>query len=229
MTSVLTSAFVCLFGFTMLAAQVGGEPPQSPKLGAARGIVLDQAGKPVPGATVFVAGAVTVLRPSALTDDNGEFLLKNISGDLGLLAFKKADGYPFNFAAFFSNPGEQFPSIHAVPGTVTENVVIRLGTKAATLKFAISNDDGQTINNAAATFTRPDMPDIGEYHTRIVSDGKMLVPAVPLRLKVDADGYESWYYGGEEWLTDKGLIVPHSGQVSTVRIQLRKSGDAHGS
>ena len=99
----------------MAAPQFPGITQEAPKLGAALGFVLDQAGKPVSGATVSVAGTTRILEPSAVSKDDGGFLLRNISGDLGLLAFKEADGYPSNFAAFFSNPGEQFPYIHVNP------------------------------------------------------------------------------------------------------------------
>ncbi len=201
-------------------------PAQIPKTTCgASGVVLDEGGQPVPGATVFLAGTVA-LNGRTQADSEGRFLLKGFSpGDWGFMAYKESAGYPYNFAAFFSNPGEQFPTIHVAPGALAENVVIRLGIKAATLVFELSDEAGEPVNApASAIFNRPDMPEVGEYNAgNIASKEKLLVPAVPLRLTVEAEGYEPWHYGGEEWKTDKGQILPSSERTVAVTVRLRQA------
>lgn len=209
----------CKCVLVMLVAVMPSYSQVKAATGGARGVVVDQNGKPVVGATVFLAGAIG-RAPRTLTDTQGRFLLKGFSGDWGLIAFKEEDGYPNNFPAFFQNPGEQFPYIQVDPGAVTKDVTIRLGRRAAILKFDLSDDGGKLLG-ASAFFTRPDLPDIGEYRTEIRPNEKMLVPAVPLRLTVKADGYEVWHYGGEDWETDRGLMVPVSGESLTVFIRLK--------
>ncbi len=207
-----------LLGGNRIVAQTIGPEGVTPS-GSARGVVLDNEGKPVAGATVFLEGAVR--SPFGRCDAEGKFLITGFSGRWVLRAFKKEDGYPYNFFAFFASSGEQFPWVDVLPGKVTENVIIRLGAKAATIKFDIVNDSGAPVG-AVASFSRPDMPEIGTFGPKVSSADSMLVPATALRIAVEADGYKTWHYGDADWQTDKGLIHPRSGETLKLSIQLQR-------
>jgi hypothetical protein len=137
------------------------------------------------------------------------------------MAFNDSDGYPYNFAACYSNPGEQFPFVHVAPGKDTDNVVIRLGPKGSTIKFDIRDEEGAPVN-ALERMTRPDMSEGGECWLSTKPDGSALVPAVPLRLTVNADGYEDWHYGGADWQTDKGLLRLKPGETFNLPVRLQR-------
>lgn len=137
------------------------------------------------------------------------------------MAFKDADGYPYNFAACYKNPGEQFPYVHVAPGKDTDNVFIRLGRKGSTIKFDISDEQGVPVN-ASESMTRPDMPEVGVCWLSPKPDGSALVPAVPLRLTVKADGYEDWHYGGADWQTDNGLLRLKPGKTLNLPVRLQR-------
>ena len=50
----------------------------------------------------------------------------------------------------------------------------------------------------------------------------ILVPSVPFRLTVDADGYEPWHYGGVNWQGKAGLMTLKSGETLSLTVRLRK-------
>jgi hypothetical protein len=77
---------------------------------------------------------------------------------------------------------------------------------------------------------RDDVP--GPFNTSVPTDprlvdvgfinGVMLVPPVPFRLTVQADGYEPWHYGGKNWARKAGLITLKSGQTLSLAVRLQK-------
>jgi hypothetical protein len=214
--NAVSKTFKCTF--ILMTALLSADAQVDSATGGASGVVLDAKGKPLAGATVFLEGALH--SPSAVTDSEGRFLIRGFSGDWGLSAYKEADGYPYNFAAFLHTPGEQFPYIHVVPGQVTGNVVIQLGPKPATIRFDVKDEHGRLLS-ARAVFSRPDMPQISDY-IEIVSNNSVLVPAVPLRLVVQAEGYEDWHFGGAGWKTPNSLIRLKPAETLTLPIQLQR-------
>jgi len=197
------------------------------RAGGAAGTVVDERGKPVASATVFLAGVIGREAPYAITDGEGKFLLKGLPGRWKLLAYKEADDYPRNFFVFFSSPGEDFPVIDIVQEKTVQNVVVRLGQKAGHLKLRVADDSGKSVT-ASVTFNRPDLtssrPDVkgyGDYSTSVTD--AVAVPAVPLRVTVEADGYEPWHYGGSDWQTKKGLIRIKSGKTIVLGVRLRRT------
>jgi hypothetical protein len=230
---VLSRILGCAFLFFAVGATLVAQTettPSSQKLGAVRGIVLDENGNPVAGATVAVMGAISRTAPTAVTDAQGWFLLQGLRGEMGLHAYKPSDGYPYNFFAFFKNPGEIFPLVNVASGQVIENVVIRLGAKAAVINFDVRGADDDKPMPACLTFTRPDMPEIGSYGPSISPKESFLVPAVPLRLTVNEcktaatnpDKYEPWHYAGDDWQSDKGLILLKPGETLDLSIRLKR-------
>jgi carboxypeptidase family protein len=134
-------------GTTALGAQTIASTTAPAGTGSVRGVVLDEDGKPVAGATVFAAG--TAYKPSAVSNDEGQFLLQGLApGNWGLLAYKKSDGYPANFFAFFSSTGNvQVPSVDVAGGKVTENATVRLGPQGRLSELRNNRRNWQTIRS----------------------------------------------------------------------------------
>jgi hypothetical protein len=59
---------------------------------------------------------------------------------------------------------------------------------------------------------------------RWLVDGEksMMVPAVPFRVTVDAEGYDTWHYGGANWQGKAGLITLKSGQTMSLAVRLHR-------
>jgi len=195
--------------------------------GSVQGTVVDIGGVPIPGARVFVR----TLRnsPSTEADNQGGFLLKGVPvGEVGLSAYKTESGYPYNIFAFFAVPGQDLPEVRVVEGQLTQNVVIRLGAKAAFLRVEITDENGTPVD-AHLTFSRPDLvlarPDLrgyGDYRRAVAAKETILVPPVPFWLTALAEGFQPWYFGGDAWQTSKGLIRLNSGQSLIVPIHLHR-------
>jgi hypothetical protein len=211
--------FLVIAGTAPLSGQTTATPAVPAATGSARGIVLDEEGKSVAGATVFAAG--TPYKPSTLSNEAGKFLLEGLSpGNWGLLAYKKADGYPPNFFAFFSAGPAQVPAVEVAAGKIAENVIVRLGPKAAYLNFDIADQSGKSVS-AAATFTRPDMEGNGDFGSSVGANERFLVPPIPFRLTVESQGCEPWHYGGGDWRSDRGLIKLRPGETQNLPVRLR--------
>jgi hypothetical protein len=208
--TVLVAVTILLLGATL--AEHAAEAT-----GTIAGTVLDLQGHPVPGATVFVG---TMLRgPFTKTGSSGEFTVSDVPvGIAGLNAFKEDDGYPYNMSSFFIVPGETMPKVDVVAGGVVRNVVVRLGAKAAYLKFDVT-DEGGTPISAYLSFSRPDLGRFGDYRTSMPVSKSVMVPPVPFRLVVVAKGYESWHYTGEK----DHLIMLRSGETLSLHIRLKKT------
>jgi Carboxypeptidase regulatory-like domain len=189
--------------------------------GRIQGIVVDQSGTPVGKATVFVG---TLARgPSTQTDANGRFMLEGVpAGNIGLHAFKPSDGHPYDMFTFFTMPGEKEPFVEVTSGQTVGNVVIQLGSRAASLTLDVTDESGTPID-ATASFSRPDLGKTGNYERGIKSRESLLVPPVPFRLTVEAKGFESWHYGGSRWETDEGLLRLKPEQKLILSIKLKKN------
>jgi hypothetical protein len=143
-------------------------------------------------------------------------------GNIGLLAYKENDGYPYSMFSFLMMPGEQVARFDVVAGETTKNVVIRLGVKAAYLKLEVTDEYGQPVE-ASLSFSRPDLGKYGDYRRSAGANDVILVPPVPFRLTVQAKGFQPWRYGGEHWEENAGLITLSSEQTLALTVRLKKS------
>jgi Carboxypeptidase regulatory-like domain len=192
-------------------------------LGSVQGVVLDQQGKPIPGADVYALPEEDMRRPvaSATTDSAGKFLLRDLpAARVYIYTYKESDGYPNGFAAFFALPNDQSLVVVKVEAEQTTTITIKRGARSARLKVHITDENGNRMG-AGLTLTREDQA--GENYG-MGTDGEvsMLVPPVPFRVMIDADGYEPWHYGGANWQSKGGLITLKSGQTLSLAVRLRK-------
>jgi Carboxypeptidase regulatory-like domain len=193
--------------------------------GSIQGVVMDQDGKPVPGAGVIGYPEENMVKHfDATTDAQGKFTFNDLpAGFVYLQSAKPSDGYPDAFFALFKNR-EVFPKINVVAGEVARNVVIRLGARAAYLTIEFNDENGKLLEHAERgqlMFTRDDL---GEDGTLQQGPGlpttSILVPSVPFRLSVEIEGYQSWHYAGRDWRGKGGLISLKPGESLKLRAQL---------
>jgi hypothetical protein len=211
-----------------------------PDLGSVEGVVLDQQNKPVPNANVWALpeqdGATTTFasypRVTATTSDAaGRFVLTHVPiGRIYVYGFKESEGYPYGFNSFYSPKyGQSWVVVEAKPASVISGVILHLGPKSAYLKVNATDEDGVAVP-IGYQLDRDDIP--GPFYTSVPTDhrlvgvgffnGVMLVPPLPFRLTVQADGYEPWHYGGKHWAGKDGLITLKSGQTLSLNVRLRK-------
>lgn len=199
-------------------------PAASPGSGSVEGIVLDGNGAPLSHAVAYALPEQDMTKPISVTaDETGKFVLKDVpAGIVYVAAFKESAGYPYNFFSFFIMPGERMPKIEVKSGETTKDVVVQLGVKAARLNIQITDGEGHPLDrNVQLTFTRLDMP--GYYQTAAKRSKSLQVPPVPFRLTAEAEGYETWHYGGDKWMGKEGLISLKSEESFNVSIRLRPS------
>jgi hypothetical protein len=215
-----------LFLLVCLLAPEQTAPPleRSPE-GTVQGMVLDGTGEPLAAATVYADSTAPHDKRRQLrtqTDAGGRFILKNVpAGKAYLHAFKESDGYPDVFFAFFHMPGQDFPpKVMVKPGETTSDVVMRLGAKAAVVKFKVTDENGTPVNGRAV-FQRPDLGEGGTLWRSLGAEEVLQVPPVPFRVTVNADGYASWHYGGSQWEGDQGLVRLQSGETLELSVRLR--------
>lgn len=203
-----------------------------PSAGSIAGMVLDDSGRPIAGATVNAipasqsgAGvAPPVAFTSARTDASGRFLLENVTpGRYVLNAAKEDEGYPSTSLAFFAGGGRT-TEIKVNERQAAQNVMVQLGPKAARLTGRVVDGvTGQPIANAEMTLTRADNPN--NYHitgpNRPGADFQLMVPSAPFTLKVTAPGYEDWYFGKDGTRAQAAMIQIEPSTTRELVIALR--------
>jgi hypothetical protein len=231
---LIREGLVCLLVILFLVLPIPSfsQTAIPPGLGSIEGVVLDDAGKPISGATVYGLPEQDMRKGIFATSDTaGKFTLQDVpTGNAYLHAFKESEGYPNNFYAFYYVKTAHSPvKVEIKPGEATD-ITIQLGPKAAYLQVDATDEKGMPVP-VGYQLDRDDVrgPFITDVSTdpRLVGggfiNGVMLVPPVPFRLTVFADGYEPWHYGGAKWQGKRGLITLKSGHTLSLRVQLRHS------
>lgn len=228
---------------SLFAASVSfGQTPSFSEPGTIHGVVFDQTGKPLSEADVYVITDTRTSRwecVSAVSDAEGSFVLQGVPpGSYYIYAHKNSAGYPDDFYAFFStDPPRPWVKVEAEN---TTEVVIQKGPSSASLELSVTDENGMPKTDYTLQFNRVDLGKIGVFGTTPdfphgAKDPPMradwphglkplpiLVPPVPFRLTVNADGYEPWHYGGKNWAGKSGLITLKSGQNLTLAVRLCK-------
>jgi hypothetical protein len=208
-------------------AQISSTPKPEDRtipFGAVEGVVLDQQSKPIPGADVYALLEEDMRTRAGTTTTNsaGKFILRDLpAARVYIYAFKEKDNYPNGFAEFFVLPNDQSLVPVKVEAGQTTTLTIKRGARSAHLKVHITDENGKRIG-AALTLEREDQP--GRHYGE-GTDGEvsMLVPPVPFRATIEADGYAPWHYGGADWQGKAGLIALKSGQGLNLRVHLPRT------
>ncbi len=203
------------------------------QLGAIEGRVLDGSGNPLSGATVTAspanlpaAGASTLIFYAAHTDSEGKFYISDIApGSYKVSAAKEDEGYPRSSIPLFSAGANAVQTVTVQPQRITVGVTIQLGPKAGRLVGKIVDaDTGRPVPEAEIMIMRADNP--LNYHitgpNRPGGDFQILVPPVPLRIKVTAPGYQEMYVGSSDAGAQDGLVQVASGETRELVISLRR-------
>ena len=219
----LTTILVFTF-FSLSAAVPGNTQNKGASTGSVQGIVLDRDSKPITGATVYALPEEDMRRrvASATTDTKGEFTLNDVSaGVIYVYAYKESEGYADGFSNFFAIPNDQsLVSVKVEPGHIA-TLTIKRTAKAAHLNFNVTDEQGQRVP-ASLTLTRYDqLKEPYGTATNLNGEKSMLVPTVPFRVTVDANGFETWHYGGANYAGKGGLIVLKPGQTFNLAVRLR--------
>ena len=203
------------------------------QLGAIEGRVLDGDGKPLSGATVTAspanlpaAGASSITFYVARTDSDGKFYISDVApGSYKLSAAKEDEGYPRSSIPLFVSGPNATQTVTVQPQRITVGVTIQLGPKAGRLAGKIVDaETGQPIPDAEIMIVRAD--NTSNYHitgpNRPGGDFQILVPPVPLLIKVTAPGYQDMYLGDSGVNSSGGLIQVTSGATRDLIISLRR-------
>jgi hypothetical protein len=171
--------------------------------GIASGRVLDDHGRPLAGVAVSaeLSETVSVSKKFCLTDRRGEFVIQALPPGKYILHTRDEEaGYPRTEFNFY-DAGEAADQIVEVRyGQPVQNVVIRLGPKAARLTGRVvdakTNDPLRGVNITARRVDQPDrFLTTGLFWHGVQGGFNFLVPAsLPLTLKITRAGYEDWEY-----------------------------------
>lgn len=199
--------------------------------GAIEGQVLDSAGQPMAGVKVEavpVGRRVSGLLPTTHTDAEGKFFIDGVTpGANVLVTSKEEEGYASSFFPFFVVEPQSAPQVTVVNQQVTQDVQVHLGPKAAKLRGqVIDSESGKPIQNAEIVYIRADNPNLFYSASPNLPEGgfEHLVPAVGLKVKVSAPGYEDWYYGSDgQQAHDQPLqLQPGATEELNISLQPRK-------
>jgi hypothetical protein len=198
--------------------------------GTISGRVVDLQSNPVSDVLVS-AERSDMVRPisTVSTNDRGEFVMSGLpQGLYSLYTRKEDDGYPrtdFNIYSLTDND----PQVAVYDSQPGDYITLRLGPRAARLSGRVVDANSKRpIPHADITVRRVDNP------TRFLRTGlqlpvengefELLVPSMPITLKVSEAGYVDWYYkvAGEERKASALLLEPNS--IKTFTIYLRPNG-----
>jgi hypothetical protein len=204
---------VILSWFILLAGSVVAYGQQA----AIDGSVQDLRGNPISGATVYAYNTARMtglfIRLETTSQSDGRFVLHEVApGSYRVHAYKESDGYADTFFAFFgTNNKNAWKAVEVYAGRTTM-VALTLGPKYASLKVSIRNEEGHPVGGEVS-FRKGD--DRGPaYSVGVDADSELLVPAVPFRFEVAAEGYRPW---------QSGLLRPRSGATVKVTVRLTRS------
>lgn len=201
--------------FILLAA--AGSVLAQEQLAAIEGSIRDLRGSPISGATVYAYDSAhmggRLIRVTTISLSNGKFVLDNLTpGSYSVHAYKKDEGYPDTFFAFFVANNKNAWKNAEVSEAHTAVVDLVLGPKCAKLRLSITNEAGISVSGGLS-FTNDGDREPG-YSTAVSDTSEVLVPAVPFRFEVSAVGYKAWR---------SGLLKQRSGETIKMTVRLSRS------
>jgi hypothetical protein len=203
--------------------------------GAIAGRVVDSKGQPVAGAKVYADRIMSPLglRPYFLTDEQGNFLIKNLTpGPYIVSASKEEDDYPPTDSIFHILGIVDTPQVSVYEQQTTSDVVISLTQRAPRLRAGVLDTiSGKPINNAQINICRTDTPD-NCYKTSLnlseeTGDFEFLVPPVPVIIEISSPGYETWTYSKDGGSDHSDSLKLNPGETKKLKIAMRPQKQPH--
>jgi hypothetical protein len=190
--------------------------------GTIKGVVFDENGKPLPGASVYVQKtdemAVHFVPRPVQTNDEGRFLIEHVSwGSYIVIAGKEEAGYPSTWARFYSNG--VVPKVTVESSSATADATVLLGPKVGILRLASVTDalTGKDIS-VFGVITLERANTANSFLTTSTSKARLFVPArTDVTIHVTAPGYRPW-----PDQTDKEQIVHlQPGEVFDLHVKVQ--------
>lgn len=192
--------------------------------GTVQGRVLTPGGTSVFGTKVYsVWNGPNGVLPESITNKNGRFSFRLRPGVYTLYATRDEGGFR-DIAYEFLTAEPWSVKVTVYEGQVTRGVIIRVDTKKPKLIVeTIDSKTGKPVNNPRMTLC------LDENSNQCMSTNpwrsshrfRLLLPSIPLGIKVSARGYDDWYYGGDgSQAQAKPLqLTPRRLKQLTVRLQ----------
>jgi len=195
--------------------------------GAVQGKVVNELGKPLPGAKVF-ADPVDVKNVPigklrfTTTNDDGDFTLEHVVPGVNLVCAAKEEAfYPDTCAAALATDLSALPRVRIEDGKLTRGVKVRLSKGGKLRGRILDSRTGQPLKNSRIHLSRSNDP---RLYISAGPDEKarfeFVIPSKPFRVEVSASGYKTWnsdHHGGAI------LVQAESTKEITIRLQ-RTSG-----
>ncbi len=203
-----------------ISAQTPIQNFSDPNRGRLSGVVLDEQGQRLSGVLVRATppGPIAGILPNTRTDSQGHFELAGlIPGHTWVEASKEDAFYPGVISNLFDGQGSvkvEVPVGGEISGIqLTVKPVGRLEVRA------INADTGDAIDLIGVRLERNGAPNRGE------GGGKLgnwwLVPIAPIRLRVEANGFEPAWYGASDGSMEKSVPITVSPrQILVVQVSL---------
>ena len=203
------------------------QDPSDPRRGRLSGLVEDENGQPLAGATVKATppGILAAIVPNTLTDGNGRFGLAGLIPGHTYLQARKEDAFYPDTGGNLWNSGQGSAEVDVPVGGEISGILLRVSPAARIEVKATDAVTGATIDYISVHIERDGSRE------RFISTGRkgnsVLVPTDPIRLRFDANGYESaWYTQGNSY--GPAVLRRAPRQVLTVTIRLRQMKIAPG-
>ena len=212
-------------------------PPPANNFGVIKGVVVDQDGKPVAGANVYVGGIrwpaeghndppLNSRSNETTSDANGEFVLDRVipSKSVIIHAYTDTDYYALVLWAFNLPPELERPEVEVKPGQTTTGVTVRLTQRAGLLHLFVRDvKTKELVHGISFLLCR----EPGEGGNCAGGGGQSdFIEPVPVgigfSIKIEADDgqYEKWEYHDPK--TGSPYFRAKSGETETMDVYLRK-------
>jgi len=212
--------FFWLLPCVLISAQTPIQNLSDPNRGRLSGVVLDERGQPLAGVLVTATppGPIAGILPNAQTDSQGHFELAGLrSGHTWVEASKEDAFYPIVRSNLFDSQGSvkvEVPVGGEISGIqLTVKPVGRLEVRA------INADSGDAIDLIDMRIERFDASNRREEGGKL--GNWWLVPTSPIRLRVEANGFQPAWYGASDGSMEKSVPLTLSArQILVVQVSL---------
>ena len=203
--------------------------------GTVSGVVTDGNGQPLVHCIVELKNVVPAAHwhsPEARTDDSGYFVITNLPFGTYLVGTSSQvkDGYPNSLYALYS--GSARPRVTLTPEAGSANVnIIRKDRAARITKVNVIDggtgkritvtdpNSGNILESASIEITRAENEKFG-LQTGVAAPVLFVPAQVPVIVKVWAQGYSTWYYGGAADREHAKPLVAQAGDEITLDVVL---------